>query len=372
MASPAPWQDVPAELGVELRAGVPAAVAEIIAAVRAEVPEYDLPFEGAFGRFISRGVEAALNEFLALLGTEQAYPSTAIPQALGRAELDAGRTLDALQSAYRVGARVAWRSVVAQVGDRLDPQVMYRLAEAIFAYIDQLADASVAGYSEALALREGSAQTRRQALVEALLAGTPVDDLARRAGWAVPRTVAVLATDDEDPVALARRLPDGTLAARTDDGACLVVPDPDGPGRRRALQDALAGVRCAVGPTRPLAEAPASASRAARGLALAQDGPLWTDEHRLALLLAADPELAAELRAAHLGPLDALTEKARARAEQTLRAWLDAHGDVSVAAEALVVHPQTVRYRLGTLRELLGDAALDDPRLRLELALALT
>jgi DNA-binding PucR family transcriptional regulator len=34
------------------------------------------------------------------------------------------------------------------------------------------------------------------------------------------------------------------------------------------------------------------------------------------------------------------------------------------------VHVQTVRYRLGQLRELLG-AALDDPRGRLELALAL-
>jgi DNA-binding PucR family transcriptional regulator len=34
------------------------------------------------------------------------------------------------------------------------------------------------------------------------------------------------------------------------------------------------------------------------------------------------------------------------------------------------VHVQTVRYRLGQLRDLLGDT-LDDPRGRLELALAL-
>ena len=40
------------------------------------------------------------------------------------------------------------------------------------------------------------------------------------------------------------------------------------------------------------------------------------------------------------------------------------------AAERLHVHVQTVRYRLGQLRELYGDE-LDDPVMRLELELAL-
>jgi hypothetical protein len=50
---------------------------------------------------------------------------------------------------------------------------------------------------------------------------------------------------------------------------------------------------------------------------------------------------------------------------------LDAHGDVSVAAYILQVHPQTVRYRLSGLRGVLGDGVLDDPKARLEPALAL-
>ncbi|MBC8092791.1 MAG: helix-turn-helix domain-containing protein, partial [Pseudonocardia sp.] len=54
----------------------------------------------------------------------------------------------------------------------------------------------------------------------------------------------------------------------------------------------------------------------------------------------------------------------------TLRAWLDAHGDVTATAAALHVHPQTVRYRLAQLRDTFGDA-LDDPTTRLELAVAL-
>ena len=101
------------------------------------------------------------------------------------------------------------------------------------------------------------------------------------------------------------------------------------------------------------------------------DAPLArADDHLLALLLVADRQLAADLVHSRLGPLGALTPPARARAIETLRAWLDAHGDISAAAAALHVHPQTVRYRIAALREELAPA-LDDADARLELALAL-
>ena len=54
----------------------------------------------------------------------------------------------------------------------------------------------------------------------------------------------------------------------------------------------------------------------------------------------------------------------------TLAAWLAEQGRLQAVAEQLHVHPQTVRYRLGRLRELFGDA-LDDPQRRFELELAL-
>ena len=53
-----------------------------------------------------------------------------------------------------------------------------------------------------------------------------------------------------------------------------------------------------------------------------------------------------------------------------LLAWLLHHGRREDVAEALHVHPQTVRYRLGTLREHYGDA-LTDVRTGLELTLGL-
>jgi DNA-binding PucR family transcriptional regulator len=43
---------------------------------------------------------------------------------------------------------------------------------------------------------------------------------------------------------------------------------------------------------------------------------------------------------------------------------------VTRVAERLLVHPQTVRYRMGQLRDLFGEH-LDDPDARFELALAL-
>jgi DNA-binding PucR family transcriptional regulator len=54
----------------------------------------------------------------------------------------------------------------------------------------------------------------------------------------------------------------------------------------------------------------------------------------------------------------------------TLRAYLDAFGDVTVAAKLLAVHPNTLRYRLDRITRL-ADLNLDDPDERLVLALEL-
>jgi len=48
---------------------------------------------------------------------------------------------------------------------------------------------------------------------------------------------------------------------------------------------------------------------------------------------------------------------------QTLRAWLDAFGDVGAAAGAVFVHPNTFRYRLRRLAEV-GELDLSDPEAR--------
>jgi len=89
-------------------------------------------------------------------------PGRDVYVGLGRAELREGRTLDSLQSAYRVGARVAWRRVSAAARRRgADPEELGLLAEAIFAYIDELSADSVEGYAQAQREQEGERQRRR-------------------------------------------------------------------------------------------------------------------------------------------------------------------------------------------------------------------
>jgi len=110
-----PWRDLPSEAAAVLAPGLPALADEIIEAISQGVPEYALPLEGRFGRGLRRGVEEALRRFLDLFGSEgaEADPRREIYVELGRGELRAGRPLEALLAAYRLGARVAWRRQAA-------------------------------------------------------------------------------------------------------------------------------------------------------------------------------------------------------------------------------------------------------------------
>jgi DNA-binding PucR family transcriptional regulator len=128
----------------------------------------------------------------------------------------------------------------------------------------------------------------------------------------------------------------------------------------------------AVGPTVSLEETRRSLRLARRALRLASaDEPLVIAHERLAeIALGAEPEIVAELRARLLAPLDGQTPASRARLEETLLQWLRLRGAQGAIAAELGVHPQTVRYRMTRLRELLGDA-LEDPEQRFALEMAL-
>ena len=80
--------------------------------------------------------------------------------------------------------------------------------------------------------------------------------------------------------------------------------------------------------------------------------------------------MARELVVQRLSALEGLPAAERERLLETLGAWLAHQRHTPRIAEELHVHPQTVRYRIGKLRELLGDA-IDTPDGRFELELAL-
>jgi hypothetical protein len=290
-----------------------------------------------------------------------------------------GRSLDALQAAYRIGARVAWRRLAdAGLRAQLPPDVLCSLADAIFAYIDELAADSVEGFAHAQQAAAGERERRRRVLLTALLDERfDLDAMRLAAGdadWEPPPEIALLACEPEDLDPITRRLPIDTLAGGFDELGCVVVRDPRGPGRRRELEAACEGRRAALGTPRPLADARASWLRARSGLAAIRAGALpdelcAVDEHLAAVAFFEARAPLRELAARRLEPLDALTPAARERMAATLKAYLDHRGNAPAMAEALHIHPQTVRYRLRKLRELFG-AALEDPEARFELEAA--
>lgn len=383
--------------------------ADILATIAAEVPEYARPLEGSFGRGLQTGVTEALRQFFALIRDPEAGRGTGreVYVSLGRGELRHGRTLDSLQAAYRVGARVAWRRSAAAVRQAgFGAEVLSLLAESMFAYIDELSADSVEGYTAAQSELEGERQRRRRELVGIILASTngPPAELraaAAAAGWNPPATIAPLACEERTAAPLARRLGSDVISTSRDGLGCLIFPDPQGPGRRAALERAVAkiardagsgrvGPVVAIGPTLPLTDtaaiakdrspaAPATtlsgarawqATVAALGLP-GVAGPIVEVERRLTdLILLESSDLAARLCAIRLAPLGGMTAGARERLCQTLLSYIDHAGNAVAVAGELGIHPQTARHRIARLRDCFG-ADLDDPAWRFEVGLAL-
>jgi hypothetical protein len=375
-----PWRDLPTSVADLIEGEIEPISAEILESIAREVPEYSRRLEGRFGRGIRRGVGEALAQFVALIRDPDAGRDSGreVYLALGRGEQRAGRTLDSLQAAYRIGARVAWRrfaDACRRAGLGAEPLSL--LAEAVFAYIDELAADSVEGFAQAQAEVEDVRRRRRRELVALLLGDPPADaaDLAaaaRAASWKVPAGLAALACPEEVLARVARRLPPEALTTVVDGEGCVLLPDPEGPGRAEALARAAAEGRVALGPT---VTPTAAAESWALALSLIRSGidgaPLLkVDDHLAALLLFESRDLAGRIAARRLAPLADLTPKARARMRETALAHLRHDGNAVAMAAEMHVHAQTARYRIARLRELLGDQ-LDDPDVRFELELAL-
>ena len=377
-----------------LRSLLPTVAEQTVAAVIVEVPSYASDLSGQMGRNISAAVEMALGGFLKLAArSRDADPSTPLgpaleaAYALGRGEARSGRSMDALLAAYRVGARVSWREMAgAAAAANMPATTMAKFAELVFAYIDELSAASVAGHTDELSTTGRVRERYLERLSQQLLAGADADVLAagaERAGWRVPRTLTAVLLPAAHVRGAASLLSSDTLQPREDlpgieeeeDVALLLVPDVDGRDRPRLLRQ-LADRHAVVGPSRPWTEVRTSYLRALRARQLrpadsAGEAPLDTEEHLATLVLNADPEALADLRERALAPLAGMRPATRDRLAETLRSWLLHQGRREDVANDLFVHAQTVRYRMGQIRELYGDR-LDDPRTVLELTLALS
>jgi hypothetical protein len=358
-----------------LRPVLPEVADEIVTAIRAELPPYDAAFEGPYEQVIRDGVERALRRFVDTVESPGRADAAdrQVNVALGRGEFRQGRGLDVLLAAYRLGARVAWRGFVAAGVDAgVPPTELYSLGEAVFAYIDGLSAEAAEGYAAEQSMQAGETQRLRRVLIRALVR-EPIDEdevraAADAAGWALPNRIAALVSEEASE-RIAGRIGADAVAARLDGQTVAFVPDVHAPGRMAQVALALGDRRGALGPEVGWLQASVSLARARLALDVVPGGFVRADEHLADLLLAADRKLGCELADRVLAPLDDAPESTREKLTETLQAWLDHQGRVEAVAQALDIHPQTVRYRLGQLRERLDR--LEDPDRRFELAVAL-
>ncbi|MEO8688642.1 MAG: helix-turn-helix domain-containing protein [Solirubrobacteraceae bacterium] len=380
MLAERPWEELPALIAPAMRPGLKTLADEMIETIRATVPAYSRPLEGAVAEGVRLGVEGALSQFLDVVegGHEGPLPERELYAELGRGEAREGRRLEALLAAYRIGARVAWRRAAARARElELDGDMLALLAESIFAYIDELSAASAEGYAREQSATAGEADRRRSAFARLLIQHPPADPAqlelaARDAGTELPERFAAVVWAPREDDRTASWLPLGALAVADGELSYALVPDPDAPMRRLEISRAFGRRTAALGPSVPWQDAARSALRATEvhklisAGAIAADGLVRAEDHLVTLLLERDPSLLSELAERRLAPLTDATASARGRLLETLEAWLEHQGSVPDVARAIHVHPQTVRYRLNQLRTLFGDD-LDDPDARFEL-----
>jgi sugar diacid utilization regulator len=387
---------------VELKNALPGVASDAVEAIIDEVPSYASARAYLVGN-IESAVQVALGSFLDIAArsadpSTPLRPATEASYALGRGEARSGRSMDALLSAYRIGARVSWRElseVAVEAG--MSAPALAQFAELVFAYIDELSAASVVGHADELATVERIHERELERLALDLCRGASdetVADRADRARWELPQTVTTLLVTGRDLHGVRSLVDPSSLVLTEDlpgveagvDLMAVIVPGLRARERTRLLRR-LGGLDVVVGPTRPLATASSSYARALKGHAAraaaaaagggargrrGRSGPTAydTDAHLAEIVLDADPEAREDLRRQALAPLADLTPATQQRLAETLRLWILHRGRREAVAEALFVHPQTVRYRVGQLRELFGDD-LDDPRRVADLVIAL-
>ncbi|MCW2621648.1 MAG: putative transcriptional regulator, PucR family [Frankiales bacterium] len=377
---------LPPELASVLAEQMPALADEVLEAIAREVPLYARPLDGRFGQGVRLGVQEALGRFLRQAGEApdaagdetKAAQGREVYRELGRGEARVGRPLEALLSAYRTGARVAWSRLAALgLATGVPAAQLVDMAAAVFAYIDELSSVSAEGYALEQSQLAGDRERRQRALVRLLLAEVPaseVEEASVNAGRTPPLTLTPALVPGTSAREMAFRWDPRSLIAAEDDAAgraLLLLPDVDGPGQRDRLTRMLDGRTAVVGLPMPWLEVRASVALTRRAAAVGGGaGASFVEDHLAALVVSSDGVALAELRRRRLAPFADLTVKQRGRLLDTLRSWLAHQGDRQAVAADLAVHPQTVRYRVGLLRERLG-ADLDDPLRRFELSLVL-
>ncbi|WP_432032942.1 PucR family transcriptional regulator [Streptomyces antibioticus] len=317
-------------------------------------------------------------------------PDASPARDTGRMRAEQGMPLADTLHAYRIGFELLWSEIIAE--SRTHPEVsdaeLVSLSAEIWALFGRYAEAVAAAHRETTAELTQQREARRSALVEALFTGVLVDrttlwEAARELGLPEHGPYAVAAAVASAPGAEPLAGVETTLRRARLPSAWRLLPDQQigvvalaAPDAESTWLRVLRRTRARVGVS-PSFDALRDAPQALRFARLALTGPAGTgpgvarfDDNPLAMLVAAAPSEAAHLTEVVLAPLLRLPVAERARLLETLEHWFAAAGSAADAARTLFVHPNTVRYRLRRVEELLARP-LSDPRTAADLGAAL-
>lgn len=384
--SPAPWGELPPETAAvlrtvadELRPDVDEIADRMIAAQRVEVRGYyELVDQTLLADARSVSV-AVVGMWLDMLATGDDVSDEAIGPVIEGARRRAiqGIGLEPLLRAYRVGIRVMWTQMISSpvwTSSSLD-SVMGPLSTGALAFADRITTAVAAAYLDEVAHLTREREHRRSSLLNVILAGPTSEQHRALADLAEPHCVVVAQVEEGSSLAKLEAV--GALLERHAGARLWTVRHSSlvavifGSQPRALLRDRLESLpddgrviaigigNRAVSTAETRASYAEAAEAANAGPALGPIAGRVYDYSSLAPVLALlrDRDAAQRFAATALEPFTGILS--RKWALPTLEAYVGRGGRVGQMAEALGLHPNTVKYRIGELAPYLPAGAGD-------------
>jgi hypothetical protein len=328
-------------------------------AYREEIPEYAALSSGQLAVEVLPVSRRLVTTFLSCVVDDRTLTARELSvfEESGRQRLAMGMPLESVLHAYRIAGREAWTALCTHLGPHETP-LLADLGARWIDMVDRTSSALAKAYLAASHERLRHIDARRRELVEALLSADDPSEVAavslRFSTVLAPAYVPVLVHGGAAPAgidAILAQAPPGTLGGHRGDRVLLLVPHrfEAAPGRPGTLRCWGRPARCG----RALLDEVHHVERLLlTALAEGQvEGTFGPEDLLIEQLLLGNERVAGALRAR---VLDALARQDQGGViTATLRTYVET-GSVPETARREVVHPNTVAYRLGRVRELTG------------------
>ncbi|WP_433659457.1 PucR family transcriptional regulator [Nocardia sp. CA-128927] len=364
-----------ADFSDSLRAALPEVARDVLSGVFGEVPSYRELSADSTGRDLPLAAEANLRLFLRSLAEGRAPRGDELTELIDIAvrRARAGIPLDTVLSVYHHGAIAAWNSVSAMATTPEQREQLLAAVPYVLGYLGAVTPGVAGAYLRERQDLHWEQREARRAVAQALVHGNPVDLLAERFGISLDGgfDVLVFRVAEQDSIGGNRpvlrivqteidAVSSRVLSSVERGGGVLLVPG--GEGELGTALDVFVnrvaqgtGVRTVAGFATAASadDVPAAAEEAGEIARLAYQLRRPTAVYRMA-------DLALQYQLARPGParswlltlLDPLRDQPHLL--EALRALIANDYNRQQAAAALVVHRNTLNYRLNRIGKVTG------------------